>query len=95
MPKTNRSDLIIPTVHLNGTSEVGLIEPLMKARNAVIDAARALNAAAPHARDYYVQGDWVYNLAKGQHVQRYVILHNMIDELGWIIQGIQDQQREK
>lgn len=95
MPRTDRSNMMIPAIHLNGTSEVGLIEPLMKARDLTIAAQRALTNASPHGRDYYVQSETAYQRARGQHLQRHDYLSAVIDELGWIIQGILAQQRKK
>jgi len=49
------SDLILPTVHLNGTSRATLSEGYGAAYSALQDAIRAFNAIEFNCRDYYVQ----------------------------------------
>jgi hypothetical protein len=46
------TSFIAPTVNLNGTSGPVLLEQVLTAREAVLDAFRALQAAAPNGRDY-------------------------------------------
>ena len=44
--------MIHPTIHLNGTHRIDLIDNWNDAYNALATAIRALQACAPHARDY-------------------------------------------
>ena len=84
------TDLAIPTVHLNGTSRDSLIDGLCDAGHVVIDAMKALADAAPNARDYYVQGDDAYGIARTQHEERLAKLKSVYDELAAIAQAIDD-----
>lgn len=51
------ADVIIPTVHLNGTSAESLTAQLQRVGRALDEAINALSIATPHDRDYYVQAD--------------------------------------
>jgi hypothetical protein len=53
-------DFTLPTIHLNGTSRVTLIEGYLAASRALSDAIRAFDAIEFNCRDYYVQpsGAW-------------------------------------
>ena len=46
--------VIIPRIHLNGTSKGELLDQLKAADRALGAAEEALGRAAPNARDYYV-----------------------------------------
>ncbi len=46
------SKLIVPTVHMNGTSKRDLLEQYVDAMQAIQEAIEAL--PHPHGRDYYV-----------------------------------------
>lgn len=48
--------MMIPTLHLNGTSRTELIKQLTDAGHALALAIDALGNASPHGRDYYPQG---------------------------------------
>jgi len=48
--------MMMPTIHINGTSAKELLEQLRNASVAVREARGALQQAAPHGRDYYPQG---------------------------------------
>jgi len=49
------TDLTLPTIHLNGTSRVTLIEGYLAASRALSDAIRTFDAIEFNCRDYYVQ----------------------------------------
>ena len=49
------TDLILPVVHLNGTSRDELIEQRITFGQALRAALDALAKAAPNGRDYYVE----------------------------------------
>ena len=72
--------LAIPTVHLNGTSPKELQEQIRAAIDALHLAVEAMRNAAPHARDYYPQGDDVYNVAATQHYNRINKIEEVIQE---------------
>lgn len=51
----------LPTIHLNGTSDLMLLEHYLRARTALLDAREAIASIEFHSRDYYPQGPgaWV------------------------------------
>ncbi len=85
--------MMIPTVHLNGTSKADLVKQYAEARLAVRNAIEALAAANPNARDYYPQGDRAYSAAAKQHARRIQLLAEVSEELSAIYLGIQEQGR--
>lgn len=62
--------MIIPTIHLNGTSKESLIEDLCAASNALRAAYDALKQTAPNGRDYYPQGPKALEDATAEHFSR-------------------------
>lgn len=84
--------LTVPTVHLNGSGKENLVGPLREAYKALTEACRALNATAPHARDYYVQKDpEAYEKARKEHEARGRALVGVMDELAILAYEVQDQ----
>lgn len=73
--------LIVPTIHLNGTSRYGLLDPIREALRALREAEDKVGRTAPHPRDYYPQGDAIYARAAALHRERLVKLHEVITEL--------------
>jgi hypothetical protein len=74
----------LPTIHLNGTSDVMLLEHYIRARSALIDARDAIASIEFHARDYYPQGSGAWLIAmrerkevfdKINEVDRYLDAH--------------------
>lgn len=49
--------MVVPSVHLNGTSKDELITQLVAVDHAIEKAIAAIRRAMPHNRDYYVQPD--------------------------------------
>lgn len=87
----NRPDVVAPTVHLNGTSGSDLREQLHRAHEVVRLAADALQAAAPNARDYYVQGAAAFPRARDEHYARLRKLGEIKLELEAIAVAVCDQ----
>jgi hypothetical protein len=84
--------LIVPTVHLNGTSKDELIAQLDAALDALSVAQAALLRAAPNARDYYVQGVSAYARADAEHVSRMQRLNSVKSELQQLAIAVYDQR---
>ena len=83
------SNLILPIVHMNGTSKGALLAQNRKAWDAINDAYAALKQAAPNARDYYpVPG--LYPKAIDQHMDRLRRLDSVADELRAEAEAIYD-----
>ncbi len=75
------NDIALPTVHMNGTGRAQLIEQNKDALTAVRKAFVALQAAAPHSRDFYTQGPGAYTKARDQHVERLRKLESIESDL--------------
>lgn len=85
------SKLLVPTVHLNGTSGNDLLEQITEARRALRLAVEALHKACPNGRDYYPQSPQSIYEAVEQHAARAKALVGVYNELGDIAQSISDQ----
>ena len=87
----------IPTVHLNGSDGSVLQLKNEVALNAVELAIERLASAAPHGRDYYVQGDVdrPYAVAAAQHGARLKALSDVRDALREIVRGIRRQNEAR
>ena len=55
--------MILPTIHLNGTSALSLADQYKDAYGAISKAMDLLSQACPNARDYYPQGDGAFQTA--------------------------------
>lgn len=73
--------VIVPVVHLNGTSRDALVSQANAAVMALDIALGALQLAAPHARDYYPLGNGAYTRAEAEHRSRYERVSSARDEL--------------
>ena len=62
--------MILPTVHLNGTSLEDLLAQAREAQEAMRAAVAAVAAAMPHGRDYYLQGPDAGAQARAEHERR-------------------------
>lgn len=72
--------LVLPIVHLNGTSREQLIEQQMEVVHALKAALAKLKEAAPNMRDYYPKpGLW--DEAVKQHDHRVKAVHELIREI--------------
>lgn len=81
----------VPTVHLNGTGGKQLQAQLRAQAEAIQAAIDALAANAPHGRDYYVQHDDAYSIARAQHDARLAALRKILEELATIHDHVTDQ----
>lgn len=62
--------MMLPTVHLNGTSKAELMRQFGGAIDAIRTAQDAIGDASPNARDYYVQGENAFSRACAEHRAR-------------------------
>lgn len=81
--------LILPTVHLNGTSKQELFDTYFEALDAIATARVALTKAYPNGRDYYPQGNTAIQQAMSQHADRLQRLETIYDELHAIAEHVQ------
>mgnify|MGYP001612338421 CR=1 FL=1 len=80
--------LMVPTIHINGSSRERLVEDLCDAVTALHDAKTALNRTTPNGRDYYPQGKEALDRALRAHERRMSSLGVIIDELTAIVDEI-------
>ena len=89
--RTAYSNLIVPTVHLNGDSKRALHAQYEAAEEAVYEAINALNEITVHGRDYCPQGNDAINDAVEQHRQFRQALHTVKTHLSEIACAIEAQ----
>lgn len=94
--------MILPTIHLNGTAPEDLLRKFEEATRALDKAMEALQAAAPHGRDYYPQnsefGAEVFLVAQREHIERQMAIkrvYNDIENLAWHVQDAIDQRAKQ
>ena len=80
--------MMIPTVHLNGTSQQALVDGYLDALSGVRAAIEYLQQSAPNARDYYVQGPDAFGAARREHEARMHKLADVAHELNAILEGL-------
>ena len=82
------SNLSLPTVHLNGSSQESLLDGYVAAIEALRVAAQALQATSPHDRDYYTQGPDALPKAVKEHSARLHRIAVTIHELNAIAEHV-------
>jgi hypothetical protein len=80
--------MMIPTIHLGGTSRATLLDELDRARHLLRAAIDALEDIEPHARDYSPQGPTAIRVATYEHAQRVNALQGVLNELQTIHEAI-------
>ncbi len=88
--KTRRENMMLPTIHLNGTSPKTLLEDHLNALRAVQTAMEAIAAAAPNGRDFYPQGPDACGKAGVEHRERIARLKKVYDEMMAIAEHCSD-----
>ena len=82
-----------PTIHLNGTAKVDLLNEHEAAIRAVSNAIETVNLITVHGRDYYPQGAEAYAEARQEMNVRLDALRTVRDGLLVLWQEIQAQGR--
>ncbi len=82
--------MMMPTIHLNGTSKSGLQEPLEQAIRQLQVAIDKVHETYPNGRDYYPQGDGAISQAMKEHADRIALLKSVHDELSAIYFAIDE-----
>ena len=94
--RSGNSTMMTPTIHLNGTAGADLQDQVTDAMLALSDAIKALQAAGPNGRDYYVQpGNNRFAQAQQQHWDRLAQLEAVQAELVEISESIHAQMAER
>jgi hypothetical protein len=84
--------MMLPTIHLNGTSGADLQDQVTDAMLALHTAMKAVQAARPNGRDYYVQQDvTAFARAQQQHWDRLAKLEAVQADLVAIYESIDAQ----
>jgi len=83
--------MMVPSIHLNGSSGEVLLDQNKGALEAVRKAIDAICDAGPNARDYYVQGPDAGLAAQREHEARVAALKRVRDDLAAIMESVQDQ----
>ena len=81
MHTTYKPEVVLPFVHINGTSGSDLYAQRGNASVALKAALDALQGMAPNARDYYPAGPEAFNAAVRQHQRRLRVLNELADEI--------------
>jgi hypothetical protein len=83
--------MMIPTIHLNGTSADELILQLQEAGSALRIAYARLTETYPDGRDYYTQGPDACSQATKEHRARLDKIAAVQDEIDQIWESVQNQ----
>jgi len=83
-------EMLVPTVHLNGSGFDNLYRDYRAALKAVQEARHAL--PVPHGRDYYVMEQGSFERARAQYEAQRRRLDEIEEELSGILLGIMDQR---
>lgn len=73
--------MMVPTIHLNGTSRDELERQIMDAAYALQEAISKLKGMAPNGRDYYPQGPDAIIQATSEHRIRLKKVKEIYEEL--------------
>lgn len=90
MTTTTKPDVVLPVIHMNGTSADSLTDDLCRAYSALSDAYDKVKNTAPNGRDYYPAGPEQFEAARAQHYARLDAIHAVMDSLVAQAEGIQD-----
>jgi hypothetical protein len=83
--------MILPIIHLNGTSRESLVDDACTARSALESAIEALCQMRPNGRDYY-PAPGTLGPATDEHEQRIQAVRRVSDELTEWAQKVMDME---
>lgn len=84
-----KPDLILPVVHLNGTSREALVEQRTDVARKLREALEAMCQACPNGRDYYPDPGRLQK-AQVQHERRVGIVRGLLEEVMAEAEAIMD-----
>jgi hypothetical protein len=84
--------MILPTIHMNGTSKNDLLEGWLKMSHALNAAITAMVEEGPNGRDYYTQGDGVFYKAQDEQRERIKKIAAVKEEIDTIVEHIADAE---
>jgi hypothetical protein len=85
----NTEKIIVPVIHLNGTSKKELLRQVEEAGEALVKAIDALYNSAPNARDYYHTDN--FKAVVEQHRRRVRMVTEVKNEIDVILDGLDEQ----
>lgn len=80
--------VMIPSVHLNGTSKQELIQSNLAAKNAITEAIIHVQRSAPNGRDFYPQSTNAIITAVAEHWERINKLKKVRDDFEKILEKL-------
>lgn len=80
----NLNELILPCIHLNGSSKDSLVDGYCTTIVSINRAIELLIDCSPNARDYYPLGDDAFKKATEQHKARIQKLRDVLAEISYI-----------
>ena len=83
--------MMFPTIHLNGSAGDDLLSQVIDAMLALSDAIKAVQAAGPNGRDYYLHGNSAFPRALAEHEERIAKLEAVQTDLVAISESIHAQ----
>lgn len=87
--------MLLPSVHLNGTSVKTLIDDCKQAADAARALEVSLRAMSPNARDYYPQGDGAFLRARAEHLARIEKVSSVTKDLAEMYEYLLNEQAKK
>lgn len=87
--------MILPIVHLNGSSLERLLEQNTSALRALRAAISALGEAAPNGRDYYLLGEGAIITATTEHLARVNALMSIERDLVEVVEHLHAQAEQR
>jgi hypothetical protein len=84
-------EMLVPTIHSNGTSKESLTNDLEDAYYKIQLAYDALKRCAPNGRDYYLQGAGALSKATDEHMARLKHLDIVMVEIQELCEKINEQ----
>jgi len=87
----NTQGTIAPTIHMNGTSKEALLSEYKSALKQIRSAHMKFADIEFHARDYYPQGEGVFEKARQAHVETHRKFKEIEDYLLAVLTGIVSQ----
>lgn len=90
--RTKKSDLVAPTVNINGTMGLDLYQQQVNAVLALQEAAAVLKFTMPHGRDYLKPEE--LDLAVAQHGYWMSLLATILKELTEVAEATREQVKK-
>lgn len=78
----------LPTININGTDRMDLLNQYMVVRRALARAIEALGEASPHGRDYQTQEPGALLQAQREHADRMTAIRKVLAEIETLAEHI-------